>query len=142
LPRSLGDVYRSAGTGTSGLPCDFGSCQAPIGNTFGPGLVLAGGAEGLCIILEPCGASELILGGLFLGTVAAIDTYNYYSKGGKQNIVPSWAEGARPSPGESASQFADRLCRQQYPPDGSGCGTGPTSERSKIQKWARDKFGI
>jgi hypothetical protein len=26
--------------------------------------------------------------------------------------------------------------------DGAGCGSGPGSERSKIQKWARDKFGI
>jgi hypothetical protein len=92
--------------------------------------------------LEPCGASELIFGGLFLGTVAAIDTYQYFAQHGKQNIVPSWAEGARPLPEESASDFADRLCKQQYPPDGAGCGTGPGSELSKIQKWARDKFGI
>jgi hypothetical protein len=64
------------------------------------------------------------------------------TKGGKQNIVPSWAEGERPVAGESASEFANRVCKAQYPPSGAGCGTGRGSERSKIQKWARDKWGI
>ena len=82
--------------------------------------------------------------GILTAGVVGYEAYQVYkmAKGGKQNIVPSWAEGAQPLAGESASQFADRLCKQHYPPDGSGCGTGPGSERSKIQKWARDKFGI
>ncbi|MGH9352417.1 MAG: RHS repeat-associated core domain-containing protein, partial [Terriglobia bacterium] len=84
------------------------------------------------------------------GAVAGVIVYKgvqegikiYQAKGGKQNIVPSWAAGARPFPGESASEFANRLCKQQYPPDGAGCGNGPGSERNKIRKWAHDKFGI
>lgn len=46
------------------------------------------------------------------------------------------------SSGESASKFPDRVCKAQYPPDGAGCGTRQGSERNKIQKRARDKFGI
>lgn len=64
------------------------------------------------------------------------------AKGGSQNIVPSWAEGATPVAGESAAQMANRLCKQQYPPDGAGCGSGPGSERNKIRKWAHRKWGI
>jgi len=72
--------------------------------------------------------------------MVATDIY-IYSKGGKQNIVPSWAEGQRPIAGESASEFANRVCRTHYPPSGAGCGTGPGSERNKIQRWAREKWG-
>jgi hypothetical protein len=63
-----------------------------------------------------------------------------FSRGGKQNILPTWAEGERPLPGESARDFATRVCDKHY-----GIGnydTGPTSDHSQIKKWARDKFGI
>jgi len=54
-PLSLGDLLGL----TPG--CDFGVCN-PIGNGFGPGVVLAGaGAEGLCVLLEPCGLAEVLL---------------------------------------------------------------------------------
>ena len=62
------------------------------------------------------------MGGLILSGAAAIWEM---SKGGTQNVVPSWAAGSRPLAGESASQMVDRLCKAQYPPDGAGCGSGP-----------------
>ncbi len=127
-----------------GTQCgDFIACGSlgPFGNGF------AAEAGTLKIGLPICVAQpELCVAGAIAITIGVIgyEGYQLYkmSKGGKQNIVPSWAEGARPNVGESASQFADRLCKQQYPPDGAACGSGPGSERSKIQKWARDKFGI
>ncbi|MGB6476516.1 MAG: hypothetical protein WBF04_20890 [Candidatus Sulfotelmatobacter sp.] len=130
---------------SSGLPgigpgcqTEFGAPCVPIANNIGPGAAVAGAV--VCQITEPCGLFEDIA---LLGALGWLVEQNLkMAKGGKQNIVPSWAEGARPNPGESASDLADRLCKQQYPPDGAGCGTGPGSERSKIQKWARDKFGI
>ena len=61
---------------------DMGPCPT-IGSGFAPGpLVLAGaGGETICLILEPCGAGELIFGGIFIATVKAIDTYQYFAKG-------------------------------------------------------------
>jgi YD repeat-containing protein len=111
------------------------------------GIGLAATGEGLCIALEPCGAGEATLAtgtaiyeGVVLVAATAANAYLYFAKGGKQNIVPSWAEGERPLPGESAKDFAKRLCDQRY---GAGnYDTGPTSEYSKIKKWAGDKFGI
>lgn len=48
------------------------------------------GLEGICIIAEPCGATEVIdFGVLFLGTVATIDTYNYFSQRGPGNGADS-----------------------------------------------------
>lgn len=44
------------------------------------GLPLVALGEGGCAVLEPCGAGEVAFGGLFLGTVLAIDTYRYFSK--------------------------------------------------------------
>lgn len=139
-PLSLGDFFGL----TPG--CEFGVCAPIGGNNFAVALAAGGLGEGVCVIVEPCGLAEVAV--LGLGTVAVVygpeivNGVKQLSKGGKQNIVPSWAEGAQPLPGESASQFADRLCEQQYPPNGAGCGSGPGSERSKIQKWARDKWGI
>jgi hypothetical protein len=128
-----------------GLPsqgCEFGGCVGGLG-AFGPGVGLAGVGSIACQFLEPCGVIEdVALGVGILGGAVGIADIIHLSRGGKQNIVPSWAAGSRPLSGESASQFADRLCQAQYPPDGAGCGTGPGSERNKIRKWARDKFGI
>ena len=120
-------------TGGFGQPCDFGTCGSgvPGANGFA--------AEAAAVIIAPEITVPVIVVGVAVDAALA---YYLYSKGRKQNIVPSWAEGARPVEGESAWQFADRLCAQHYPPDGSGCGNGPGSERSKIRKWARDKFGI
>lgn len=108
----------------------------------GLGLVAVG--EGACVVLEPCGAGEAagvaIFGGLFLGSEAVIDLSKQFAKGGDQNILPSWAEGERPRPGESARDFAKRLCDAHF-----GVGnynTGPGSDFSKIKKWASRKFGI
>jgi hypothetical protein len=52
-------------------------------------LVLAGaGGEVICVIAEPCGAGELLFGGLFIVTVAAIDAgRSYFGKGGSQNVA-------------------------------------------------------
>ena len=75
-------------TSHGNVPCDFGICGPSIGNDFGPGEAAAGAAtlEGICIIVEPCGVSELLVGGaLFLGTVAAIDTYHHFSNNVAQN---------------------------------------------------------
>ena len=68
------------------------------------------------------------------------DLTSVFTKGGTQNVLPSWAEGQRPLPGESASGFAKRLCDQKYGP--GNYPTGPGSEYNKILKWARYKFGI
>jgi hypothetical protein len=115
-----------------GTQCDFGVCT-PIEDGFTSGVI--------CGI--DCWWEHQVQATVSVFAKAALDvTILMMSRGGRQNIVPSWAEGARPLAGESASQFADRLCKARYPPDGAGCGEGPTSERSKIRKWARDKFGI
>jgi len=72
--------------------------------------------------------------------VAGVEAYLTYSKDGTQNIVPSWAEGEKPLPGETAVEFAKRLCDARH---GRGTyNTGPGSEFSKIKKWAAGKFGI
>jgi RHS repeat-associated protein len=138
LSGNIWGALQGAGAIPLGNNCEFGICSPGGGNSFGPAAAAAGTI--VCEIAEPCGAIEDVA---LLGVLAWESWQLYkFSKGGKQNIVPSWAEGARPNPGESASDFANRLCTQQYPPNGAGCGTGPGSERSKIQKWARDKFGI
>ncbi len=94
--------------------CEFGPC-VPIANNFGAGEVAAAGAtlEGICLIAEPCGVGEAIFGGIFIGTVAAIDAFRYFAKGGPQNIPPSWVTD-RPLPGESADEFARRVCTARY----------------------------
>jgi hypothetical protein len=67
--------------------------------------------------------------------------YTHFAGKGKENIRPTWAEKyGLPKPGESAVQFAKRLCDAEF-----GVGnynTGPGSDYSKLRKWARDKFGI
>lgn len=118
--------------------CDFGPC-VNIGNGFTPAVL---GAVP-CLANPVCAA--IILGVTTVAVVAYV--YVHYrplemSKGGTQNVVPSWAEGNQPLAGESASEMADRLCKAHYPPDGAGCGTGPTSERNRIRKWAHRKWGI
>jgi hypothetical protein len=115
----------------------------PNGPPSPPGFVVFATAAAVCLYAEPCGAAlaaAAAFGAVFIGTVAVVDLTLYFSKGGDQNILPSWAEGERPLPGESAKDFARRLSdahhgAKPYP-------TGPGSEFSKIKKWARDKFGI
>ncbi|HKV78500.1 MAG TPA: RHS repeat-associated core domain-containing protein [Candidatus Sulfotelmatobacter sp.] len=116
------------GNGTSGLkPANAGL-----------GLVAFG--EGACVLLEPCGAAEgtgaAIFGGLFLATVGVIDFSRSFAKGGKQNIPPTWITD-RPRPGESADDFARRVCAARYG-NVAGCGSGPGSEFNRIKKWAQD----
>lgn len=93
-------------------PCEteFGAPCVQQGNSFGPGAVLAGGGtlEGICIIAEPCGAAELIFGGLFLGTVATIDTYQYYR-------IPRPIRDAARAIGVSARALGDAV--EQYKHD-------------------------
>jgi hypothetical protein len=99
------------------LSCEFDTCGTGA-SPFQAGAAAIGGTIA-CQFLEPCGAIEDSL--LVLSTVGVVG-YDIYqmSKGGKQNgkqnIVPSWAEGSRPLPGESASEFAERLCKAQYRP--------------------------
>jgi RHS repeat-associated protein len=142
-------------SGTDGAPyvTDYSSGQVtqtitPSGPTlFGysktgstPSYAGVGLAAAGCIAAEPCGGGEVAFGALFLVVTAVVDTSRQFARWGTQNIVPSWAEGERPLPGESATDFAKRLCDARY-----GAGkypTGPGSEFSKIKKWARDKFGI
>lgn len=111
---------------------------------LGNGLVPVAAGVGICIILEPCGASVgtvVAIGAAAVGIAsAAYLGYQYFAKGGPQNIVPSWAEGERPLPGETAADFAKRLCDQRYGP--GNYNRGPASEYSKIKKWASRKFGI
>ncbi len=60
------------------------------------------------------------------------------AKGGaSQNPLPSWVAD-RPRPGETADDFARRVCQAKYPPNGAGCGSGGGSEFNKIRKWAQD----
>jgi len=60
------------------------------------------------------------------------------AKGGaSQNPLPSWVTD-RPLIGETAEEFARRVCQARYPPDGAGCGEGAGSEFNKIRKWAQD----
>jgi RHS repeat-associated protein len=112
--------------------CEFGPC-VPFGNGYQDAATVAKAAP----FVLPCLASKWCQAALVLTAVAVVGYYY-----GTQNIVPSWAEGQRPLAGESARQFADRLCKLRYPPDGAGCGTGGKSERNRIRKWAHRKFGI
>jgi hypothetical protein len=85
-------------------------------------------------IAEPCGLIEdAVLLGVLAAEGAAII---HMAKGGTQNIPPSWVTD-RPEPGETADEFARRVCTARY---GSvaGCGSGPGSEFNKIKKWAQD----
>jgi hypothetical protein len=61
------------------------------------------------------------------------------AKGGaSQNPLPSWVTD-RPKQRETNVQFADRVCKDRYPPDGVGCNKGqPGGEYSRIRKWAQD----
>lgn len=107
--------------------CEFGTCL--------PGLEGFVGGSGLeCRVI--CEYNRFWITTL----TQAFQLWSYFAKGGRQNIVPSWAEGQRPLPGESAADFAKRLCDQRYGP--GNYDTGPGKEYSKIKKWARDKFGI
>jgi len=92
------------------------------------------------LIARPIAGAAAGFVAVFLGTVAVIDTFKYFAKGGKQNIKPTWAEGERPLPGETARDFAKRLCDKRYGP--GNYNTGPREEYNKIIKWAQEKFGI
>ncbi|MGH9690166.1 MAG: RHS repeat-associated core domain-containing protein [Candidatus Acidiferrales bacterium] len=60
------------------------------------------------------------------------------AKGGaSQNPLPSWVTD-RPQTGESADEFAKRVCQARYPPDGAGCFKGAGSEFNRIRKWAQE----
>ena len=78
--------------GALGLPsggCEFGVCGGIPGESFGPGLVLAGGGSLLCQIAEPCGVIEDTV--LVIGTLATVGTVAWeMSKGGKQNVGHDW----------------------------------------------------
>ena len=91
----------------------------------------------VCQLAEPCGGFvDTAIIGAALITGAAILGYDAYvslSKGGDQNIVPTWAEGQRPMPGESGKEFAKRLCDARYGP--GNYPTGPGSEFNKLKKW-------
>lgn len=52
--------------------------------------------------------------------------------------IPSWARGETPDAGESGREFAERLLDGRYGP--GTYPTGPTSEFSKLNKWADRHF--
>ena len=108
-----------------------------VGTLFAPGVGTVGGA-----ILGGGGGATAgaTVGATIGGVLGGIVGNVLCSKGGPRNILPSWAEGQRPNPGESASQFAKRLCDARYGP--GNYPTGPGSEYNLILKWARYKFGI
>jgi RHS repeat-associated protein len=58
-------------------------------------------------------------------------------KEGAKNI-PSWAQGQRPQVGETGDQFARRLLNEKYGP--GNWKPGPTSEYSKLKKYAERAF--
>jgi len=66
--------------------------------------------------------------------LTTIGVIGYYY--GRENIPPSWVTD-RPRPGESADEFARRVCTARYG-NVAGCGRGPGSEFNKIKKWAQD----
>jgi RHS repeat-associated protein len=108
-----------------------------VGTLFAPGVGTVGGA-----ILGGGGGATAgaTVGATIGGALGGIVGNILCSKGGPRNILPSWAEGQRPNPGESASQFAKRLCDARYGP--GNYPAGPGSEYNLILKWARYKFGI
>jgi hypothetical protein len=86
-----------------------------------------------------CRGNPYCVGAVVVGTVAvgAYEGYKIHqAKGGKQNIPPSWVTD-RPRPGESADDFARRVCTARYG-NVAGCGSAPGSEFNKIRKWAQD----
>jgi hypothetical protein len=85
----------------------------------------------------PVGCQEVLLAaGVGVLMAFTVDQIKQMAKGGTQNIPPSWVTD-RPRPGESADDFARRVCAARY---GSvaGCGSGPGSEFNKIKKWAQE----
>jgi RHS repeat-associated protein len=108
-----------------------GTALEPGGGTLLLGVAGAGGGSGLGAGIG--GGIGAVLGG-WEGSILC-------SKGGgNQNIKPSWAAGDQPKPGESASQFAKRVCDARYGP--GNYPKGPGSEFNALLKWARYKFGI
>lgn len=144
-----GDILDIFGIGSG--TCEFGVCGG-IGSSFQQGASVAGTASEWCTTNpQTCAAIGAFLarvGSAIAAPVAAsamllsMQGDRDPMSGANQNIVPTWAGGAQPIAGESASEMAQRLCKQRYPPDGAGCGTGPTSERNMIRKWAHRKWGI
>ncbi len=122
---------------TSG--CDFGDCS-PNGTGFaapGIGLGPAPINVGPIILIE---IDELLLEHdikEFRKLCTASGWSWCSSNSGKENIRPSWAEKyGLPYPGESGNEFADRLCKAEFGPNGCPDGTGPGSDYSKLKKWA------
>jgi hypothetical protein len=112
--------------------CDFGVC-APVGNGF----AIPFPVVGTCLTNPVCTAFAIV------ATVAVISYYYgpqiiQFAKGGEsQNPLPTWVTD-RPRLGETADEFAKRVCQARYPPDGAGCGIGAGSEFNKIRKWAQE----
>jgi len=125
---------------TNGIPNGLGipglGSPGLSGCTYGTGACGGGvifGLQGPAIPWEVDGAAEALQWLVRLLWPVAL------AKGGaSQNPVPSWVT-ARPKPGETADQFADRVCKDQYPQNnGAGCGRGPGSEYNRIRKWAQE----
>jgi RHS repeat-associated protein len=136
LPGECGGLSAGLPPGIASAPCANAEFGCPT-NSFGPGGIAVGaGGTVLCQILEPCGVVEdIIFGGEIIAAGGAL-VYEF-AKGGHQNIRPSWAEKyGLPRPGESGKDYAERVCRLEYPPDGAGCGSGPGSDFEKLKKWA------
>jgi RHS repeat-associated protein len=111
-----------SGTGASGCTYGSGSC----------GGIIFGLQDPIDLAWEVPTAWEILqeLGRLLWPIILA--------KGGaSNNPLPSWVND-RPRPGETADDFARRVCQAKYPPNGAGCGSGPGSEYNKIRKWAQD----
>ena len=125
---------------------------AGAGSTAGSaGGALAGGAAGS--LIEPGGGTAVgvwlggevgstggaLAGGSLGGAFGGLFGNILCSKGGTQNIRPTWAEGYWPQTGETGSEFAKRVCDDVFGP--GNYNTGPGGPLNILKKWFRDKFG-
>jgi len=122
-PPSLTSIILPVDTG-----CDFGAC-VPIGDPFGPGLVLAGIGTTICQIAEPCGVIEdLVFAGAVI--IGAADIIHEMAKGGDQNQADTGIEAE-----------AQEMVRQKIAKDMCGAlqqlwdsAAGDSVRRGRIKK--------
>lgn len=90
-------------------------------------------AFNICLASPWCAMAMEAAASWALGQIIeGVEWFYLQAKGGKQNIVPIWAEGEKPLEGESGKDFAKRLCDQRY---GKGnYSTGGGSEYSWLKK--------
>ena len=131
-PFNLGELI----IGPQAYPCDFGECGT-IGIPFYQGQLAVPVIE--CLGNPACRLllwTTLVAGSEIVGN-GIHEAFRHLHFYGNENIRPSWAEKyGLPLAGESGTEFATRICKLEYPPDGAGCGKGPGSDYEKLKKWA------